>query len=187
MTAALPPRTRAILIVGLLALAGTGAGVLLLGRSQAASEAAPPATSTPTTAPTPADTPAETPRTPPKKGEGTPTDTPSKPAVPAGERLPLAVEEALAANHVVVVGLYAPKAKIDATAMREANAGATLAGAAFVAVDVTGSQVDGLNKRYGVIRDPAVLVLRPPGDLIVRIDGFADRDTVTQAAANAAG
>jgi hypothetical protein len=37
-----------------------------------------------------------------------------------------------------------------------------------------------------VIQDPAVLVLRPPGDLVVRIDGFADRDTVAQAAANAA-
>ena len=30
-----------------------------------------------------------------------------------------------------------------------------------------------------------MLVLRPPGNLIVRIDGFADRDTVAQAAANA--
>ena len=57
--------------------------------------------------------------------------------------------------------------------------------AAFVGVDVTGSEIDGLNRRYGVLQDPAVLVLRPPGDLIVRIDGFADRDTVAQAAANA--
>ena len=34
--------------------------------------------------------------------------------------------------------------------------------------------------------DPAVLVLRPPGTLVFRIDGFADRDTVAQAATNAA-
>jgi hypothetical protein len=31
-----------------------------------------------------------------------------------------------------------------------------------------------------------VLVLRPPDSLVVRIDGFADRDTVAQAAVNAA-
>ena len=65
-------------------------------------------------------------------------------------------------------------------------AGAELAGTTFVQVDVTSNQVDSLNARYGVIQDPAVLVLRPPGDLVVRIDGFADRDTVAQAATNAA-
>jgi hypothetical protein len=51
---------------------------------------------------------------------------------------------------------------------------------------VTQDAIESLNTRYGVIQDPAVLVLRPPGDLVVRIDGFADRDTVAQAAANAA-
>jgi hypothetical protein len=91
----------------------------------------------------------------------------------------------LASNHVVVV-LYDPKAKIDDTALREASAGAQLAGTSFVPVDVTTDQVTALNAHYGVIQDPAVLVLRPPGDLVVRIDGFADRDTVAQAAANAA-
>ena len=98
----------------------------------------------------------------------------------------MAIEQALAANHVVVVSLYDPNAKIDDTALREAAAGAQLAGTTFVPIDVTKDQVDSLNARYGVIQDPAVLVLRPPGDLVVRIDGFADRDTVAQAAANAA-
>ena len=51
---------------------------------------------------------------------------------------------------------------------------------------MTKDEVDSLHARYGVIQDPAVLVLRPPGDLVVRIDGFADRDTVAQAAVNAA-
>ena len=46
--------------------------------------------------------------------------------------------------------------------------------------------VDSLNSKYGVLQDPAVLVLRPPGSLVVRIDGFADRETVAQAALNAA-
>src|SRR5581483_1557381 len=100
--------------------------------------------------------------------------------------LPAAVSKELGSGRVVVVSLFAPKAKIDGTATREAAAGAGLAGASFVKVDVTTSAIDGLNRRYGVLQDPAVLVLRPPGDLIVRIDGFADRDTVAQAAANAA-
>ena len=113
--------------------------------------------------------------------------TPAAPpaATPANPGLPAEVAAQLRAKRVVVVSLFAPKAKIDATAMREAAAGAALAGAAFVSVDVTGPQIDGLNRRYGVLQDPAVLVLRPPGDLVVRIDGFADRDTVAQAAANA--
>jgi hypothetical protein len=46
--------------------------------------------------------------------------------------------------------------------------------------------VDSLNASYGAVQDPAVLVLRPPNKLVVRIDGFADRDTVAQAAVNAA-
>jgi hypothetical protein len=118
-------------------------------------------------------------------GKQSPGPVPLHPRAPAGSGLPAAVASQLAAGHVVVVSLYAPKATIDATAMREAAAGAGIAGAAFVAVDVNSSDVDALNKRYGVIQDPAVLVLRPPGDLIVRIDGFADRDTVAQAATNA--
>jgi hypothetical protein len=99
--------------------------------------------------------------------------------------LPAAIAQALAANHPVVVALYDPAAKIDETALREASAGAELAGTTFVPIDVTTTDVDALNAHYGVIHDPAVLVLRPPGDLVVRIDGFADRDTVAQAAANA--
>ena len=102
------------------------------------------------------------------------------------DQLPAAIRLAFTANHVVVVALYDPKAKIDDTAMREAQAGAQLAGALFAPIDVTKNEVDSLNAHYGVIQDPAVLVLRPPGDLVVRIDGFADRDTVAQAAANAA-
>jgi thiol:disulfide interchange protein len=70
--------------------------------------------------------------------------------------------------------------------MREAEAGAQMTGTTFVSVDVTQDAIESLNTRYGVIQDPAVLVLKPPGDLVVRIDGFADRDTVAQAAANAA-
>jgi len=100
--------------------------------------------------------------------------------------LPPAVRSALSADEVVVVALYDPKAKIDPTAMREARAGAERAGTPFVAVDVRKQSVAALNARYGVVHDPAVLVLRQPGSLVVRLDGFADRDTVAQAAVDAA-
>ena len=102
------------------------------------------------------------------------------------DKLPLAIRRALAADQVVVVALYDPRAKIDGTALAEAREGANLAGSAFVQVDVRTHGVDSLNAPYGAVQDPAVLVLRPPGKLVVRIDGFADRDTVAQAAVNAA-
>jgi hypothetical protein len=117
-----------------------------------------------------------------------PTATPkTKPAAPApSDQLPAAIRRALAHQNVIVVALYDPKAKIDGTALREAKAGARLAGSPFVPIDVRKSGIDALNARYGVVQDPALLVLRPPGDLVVRIDGFADRDTVAQAAVDAA-
>jgi hypothetical protein len=108
-----------------------------------------------------------------------------KPA-PSPNQLPAAIRRALAADQVVVVALYDPRAKIDGTALAEARAGAKLAGSSFVPIDVRGHGVDSLNAKYGAVQDPAVLVLRPPDSLVVRIDGFADRDTVAQAADNAA-
>jgi hypothetical protein len=114
-----------------------------------------------------------------------PKPKPAK-AVEPGGKLPVAIRQALAADDVVVVALYDPRAKIDGTAMAEARAGAEKAGSSFVPIDVRGKGVESLNAMYGVIQDPAVLVLRPPGSLVVRIDGFADRDTVAQAALNAA-
>jgi hypothetical protein len=110
-----------------------------------------------------------------------------KPVVPASpNELPLAVRKALAHNRVVVVALYDPTAKIDSAALAEAKAGAKLGKSAFVPIDVRRKTVDSLNARYGAVHDPAVLVLSRPGSLVVRIDGFADKDTVAQAALNAA-
>jgi hypothetical protein len=170
-------RTRALMIVGVLALAAVGAGLMVLGRSQSSTDAAPGAQA-------PA-TPKTKPATPtPRPAGSVPNNAQAQAST--GDQLPVAIQQALASNHVVVVALYDPKAKIDDTALREASAGAQLAGTSFVPIDVTKDEVASLNARYGVIQDPAVLVLRPPGDLVVRIDGFADRDTVAQAAANAA-
>src|SRR5207245_6914937 len=125
--------------------------------------------------------PAVPPRRPVTKPATVTPAVPSPTTVDSGFPPPVARE--LAAGHIVVVSLFDPKTKIDNTALREAEAGAALAHAAFVPVNVSSSQIDPLNRRFGVIQDPAVLILRAPGDLMVRIDGFADRDTVAQAAA----
>ncbi len=171
------PRLRLILLTGLLGAAALGAGLLVVNRywSDTGTEA-------PLAKPKQADSAAQ----PETAAPASPSTSPAAPPAAAGDRLPSVIEAALGANRVVVVSLYAPKAKVDSMALREASAGAQLAGAAFAPIDVTTAQVDALNRRYGALHDPAVLVLRPPGDLIVRIDGFADRDTVAQAAANAA-
>lgn len=161
----LSQRARAILFVCVLAVAVAGAAALVLGRSNASTDASPPPPSPPTAAP----------------------KSPHSAPASVTKALPVAIQGALSANRVVVVALFDPSAKVDGVSVGEASAGAQLAGAAFVSVDVTTADVDSLQARYGVIEDPAVLVLRPPAaDLAVRIDGFADRDTVAQAAVNAA-
>jgi hypothetical protein len=170
-------RARPLLIILLLVVAAAGAGLLALQRARSSSDASPKPAS-PTRTQSHSSPSVKAPRA---------ASTRRKAATPAAaDQLPFAIRQALAANRVVVVALYDPKAKIDGTAMGEAQAGAQLAGSSFVPVDVRTNAVDSLNARYGVIQDPAVLVLRPPGSLVVRIEGFADRDTVAQAAVNAA-
>jgi hypothetical protein len=115
-----------------------------------------------------------------------PKPAPKAPKAPTlADRLPASVRSALAAHNVVVVSVYDPSAKTEGTAMREAQAGAEQAGSSFVSVDVRKDDLASLNALYGVQQDPAVLVLRPSGSLVTRIDGFADRETVAQAAVNA--
>jgi hypothetical protein len=106
-------------------------------------------------------------------------------AAPNPNLLPAPIRRALAHHRVVVVALYDPNATIDGAALAEARAGAELGGGVFVPIDVRSRAVDSLNARYGAVHDPAVLVLNSPNSVVVRIDGFADRDTVAQAAQNA--
>jgi hypothetical protein len=128
---------------------------------------------------------------PPKKQTVAPTrhvapKTPSKPPVVATNGLPIVLVQALARHPVVVVALYDPQARIDGISLAEAQAGAAVAGAGFVPLNVLDTQQAGpLMKLLGVLPDPAVLVYRRPGDLAARFDGFADRDTVAQAVTNA--
>jgi hypothetical protein len=100
--------------------------------------------------------------------------------------LPPAVNQALLSHEVVVVSLYDPEALVDAASVGEAQAGAKLADVGFVPLNVLAeAQAVPLAKKLGVLPDPALLVFRRPGDLVFRVNGFADRATVAQAAANA--
>ena len=119
-----------------------------------------------------------------------PKVAPKKPAPKPVELLPGLAPEvaaALRSHDVVVVSLFDPQARVDQISFAEASAGAKAAHAGFVPLDVLRQGQGGpLVKQLGVLPDPAVLVYRRPGDLVARFDGFADRDTVAQAAADAA-
>src|SRR6266404_3383422 len=103
--------------------------------------------------------------------------------------LPAPLQWELALHKIVVVSLYNPNADVDAISVAEAHAGATDAGAGFLLVNVLDNKLAGpltaLLPGGGLLPDPGVLVYRAPGDMMVRLNGFADRTTVSQAATNA--
>jgi hypothetical protein len=110
-----------------------------------------------------------------------------EPAV-AANGLPTTIVSALRSSPIVVVSLFDDAAKIDPMAHDEAQAGAKLANAGFVALDVTRDQkaAEALMLKFGaVLRAPMVLFFGRSGELELALDGFRDRDTVAQAALNA--
>ena len=126
---------------------------------------------------------------------GQSSDEPATP--PAVQPAPAAVEpapppkktplqKALRKHDVVVVVLYAPDSAVDNLATREARAGALAVGAGFLAVDVSNeAAVSSLAEAFDVREAPALLVFKRGPEVVTRIDGFADRDTVAQAAGTA--
>jgi glucose/arabinose dehydrogenase len=108
------------------------------------------------------------------------------PAAVTPTGLPVAVATALESKRVVVVALFSPGSAIDELALAEAQAGAKAAGAGFVAVNVLREgQGRAMARLLGVTDSPTLLVYRAPGTLTFRLDGFADLDTVAQAALDA--
>jgi len=197
------PQIKILALVGLLAVLGLGASMFVLGGH---------ASKTATTAP--ATTAAVQQHTTPTKPvtTTTPTKHATKPAVtPARHRhvakpkakpkptsfhgnkvyaqLPLPLQWQLAHHKVVVVSLYNPRANVDAISVAEAHAGAVDAGAGFLLVDVLDNKVAGILTALlpggGLLPDPGVLVYKAPGNVVIRLDGFNDRETVAQAATNA--
>ena len=108
--------------------------------------------------------------------------------------MPSSLALALRSHAVVVVSLYTPGSSIDRMSTDEARHGAQVAHAGFVAFNVADEKVvsplsslltGAPTPADRVLDGPAVLVFVRPNSLFVRLNGFADRDTVAQAAANA--
>ena len=109
--------------------------------------------------------------------------------------MPSALALALRSHAVVVVSLYTPDSSVDSMATDEARHGALVAHVGFVAFNVADEKIvaplsslltGAPTPADRVLDGPAVLVFVRPNTLFVRLNGFADRDTVAQAAANAA-
>jgi hypothetical protein len=184
-------RVRIFAAVGLVAALALAAGFLLLGRqgsSSAAVSQVKPLHAVKETK-VAAKVAAKAAAKPAVKRAARPKHTAMIDGMPAGLAL------ALHSHDVVVVSLYAPRASVDAMATDEARQGAELAGAGFVALNVADEKVvsplasllTGAPTPADRVADgPAVLVFQRPKNLFVRFNGFVDRDTVAQAAANAA-
>jgi hypothetical protein len=189
----LSPRVRILAAVGVLAMLALAAGFLLLGGGSSSSAAVKQIKPLhPVKKHVKATTPAKktTPKTTAKKRLAVKV---VRPAVING--MPGSLALALRSHSVVVVSLYTPGASVDRLATDEARHGAALSRAGFVALSVAdektvrplSSLLTGASTAADRVLDgPAVLVFVRPNSLFVRFNGFADRDTVAQAAANAA-
>jgi hypothetical protein len=103
--------------------------------------------------------------------------------------LPRGVAAALAKRPVVVVELWSSHDPVAKLASAEAEAGAALAGAAYVGVNVDqdGGAVADLTKTLGKLAEaPTALVYARPATLALTLTGFVDRTAVQQAASSAA-
>ena len=205
MSITISPQVRILAVVGLLAALGFGASMMLLGRggsntdTSAARTAAAHRTPRTHTTPAPATKPAthgSKPATKPHTTTKQHARHAAKPSKPAGFRgnpvyaqLPQPLQWELAHHKVVVVSIYNPRSDVDAISVAEAHAGAVDAHAGFLLVSVLDNRVAGILTALlpggGLLPDPGVLVYRAPGDVAIRLDGFADRDAVAQAATNA--
>ena len=114
------------------------------------------------------------------------TIVPALPETQAAPAKKTPLERALRRKDVVVVVLYAPDAAVDSLVTREARAGALAVGAGFLAVDVSDDDaVAEFATTFDARQAPVLLVFKRGPEMVTRIDGFADRDTVAQAAGTA--
>jgi hypothetical protein len=144
------------------------------GRPTAAAPARPAARPKPATAPAAKGSPAKAAARP-------------KPAVKLVKGTPRTIAGQLATHDVVIVLLYDPNARVDDYSLAETQLGAKDSGAGFLAVNVMNQhQASPFTTAYGVLQDPTVLFFKRPGKLALKLVGYADHDTIAQAAKNAA-
>ena len=95
--------------------------------------------------------------------------------------------EALERNRIVVAVLYSPASSVDTLTIREARAGAALAGVGFVALNVYDThEIAPVTAQYAVRESPSVLIFVRHHGAVSQFAGYLDRETVAQAADNAA-
>jgi len=186
-----PVRIFAILIV----LAGA-AGMLAMRTMGASPESAPiplPVKKT-AAAPVKPAAPAKTDASAPKAAASAPQAVAAKPVraqppvnpVIRASGFPAVVDKALREHAVVVLSLVIPGARVDELAAAEAEAGAKLGGAGFLALNVANEGVArSVLAKLKTDQDPSVLVVKRSGEVAVALGGFVDRETVAQAAASA--
>jgi hypothetical protein len=191
----LNPRVRILAAAGFAALLALAGGFVLLGGGGSSSSAAVPVIKPlhPVKKKQAATVAAV--KTTPKKVAATAAKPQAKPKVPAViDGMPSKLALALRSHSVVVVSLYTPNSSVDTMATDEALHGAQVAHTGFVAFNVADEKVvsplsslltGAPTPADRVLDGPAVLVFVRPNSLFVRLNGFADRATVAQAAANA--
>jgi len=138
----------------------------------------------------PSATPQETPETAGQTGttgvpEQAPAEQPSsEPVEESGGMTQLQAE--LENHKVVVLVVYSPDAAVDTIVIREARLGAEDVDAGFVSVNAAKEKLVGaLALTYDLRVTPVVLVFRRGPDLKTKLVGWADRQTVAQAAKDA--
>jgi hypothetical protein len=158
------------LLLGVVVIAGGYWFLVAKHKSSSPSTSSTPISTTPT-----ATTPSKT---------HTHTATPSTKLATHG--FPVAIARALTKHSVVVVSLYSPRAGLDKLATAEARAGAAASGSGFVAMNVFRQQAGiPLLHKLGIVDTPAVLVVTRRHAVTAELKGFADRNVVAQAAADA--
>ena len=186
--------SRPVQIFALVAvIAAVGGGAMLMLKPKQAATApvvltkspATPAKTTAVTAVKPKPAPAKYPAVPAAPRAVQVTKVPAR--VVGANGLPLAIDKALRTHAIVVVSLFDPESSTDAISYAEAKAGAADAKVGFVAVSLLDNPIAAALTSSlpsgGLLPAPGVLVYRRPGMLVQRIDGFADRDVIAQAAA----
>ena len=101
--------------------------------------------------------------------------------------LPVMIDSALKKHDIVIVSVFDPQSPTDAISYEEAKAGANDARVGFVGISLLDNPVAAALTSAlpggGLLPAPGVLIYRRPGKLVQRMDGFADRDVVAEAAA----
>jgi hypothetical protein len=172
VTTTISPPIRILAIAGVLAAIGLGAFLFLHSRSSSSDSSASATSPSTHLATTPA----------PVHGA-----VAAKPKIVLLPGLPTPVARALRHSKVVVVSVYTNGASGDSVAVAQARAGAKAVHAGFVRVNVASEKVArGLGEFAGTTTaPPAILVVRRPGKVVNRFDGFADQQIVAQAAHDA--